>query len=405
MAQSGISDQPASRTRPAGHERNADEIMLAAVPGTATGGTPADEVSFVELINVVLRRRWLIFRSALWVAITVGIIGYAWPASYTVTVGFIPQATGSGSSTLSSLSGLAAQFGVSVPSLAGGVTPDLYVSLLETPDFLRPIVQARYAFTDDHGVKWNASYIDLYDFEGDTPGKTFDLALTALIKSMSVSDNQTTSAVSVSIQTKWPALSQQIGAKLLQLVDAFNVSARQQQAQALESFSDQRLGQARHELSAAEDSLARFQQQNRDYSNSPMLTLEYSRLQRAITLKQTVYVNLVQTYEQARIDAVRNTPSLVVVDPALAPLTADKKHLLLKVAASLFAGAVIGFAIAFLGFVGDQSKRSDAQNVDEFERLLAEMKTEPRRLPRLFLGWLRFRRLGRKGESRSAAAG
>ena len=45
-----------------------------------------------------------------------------------------------------------------------------------------------------------------------------------------------------------------------------------------------------------------------------MLTLDYARLQRRVELGQQVYSTLALSYEQARIDEVRNTPLLILID-------------------------------------------------------------------------------------------
>jgi hypothetical protein len=137
-------------------------------------GVP-DQISLIELVNRLLERRWFLARCTFWTGVLVGVITWAWPASNTVTVGFTPQSSGATSWTLSGLAGLAAQPGVSVPSLSGGGVPDLHMTLIEAPTFLLPIVESRYAFVDADGVAQDATYIDLHDIEGGTNAKTLDL--------------------------------------------------------------------------------------------------------------------------------------------------------------------------------------------------------------------------------------
>jgi len=361
-------------------------------------GSPArDQISLIELATAVLRGRWLILRVTFWIGLLIGVAVWAWPASYTATAAFTPQGSTSGSSTLSSLSGLAAQFGVSVPSLSGGITPDLYVALLETEQFFLPVVESRYQFTDDHGVPQNATYIDVYDLAGNNKNQTLDLAATQLMKAMSVSDNTTTGVVTFSVSTSWPKLSAELADRVLTLVDSFNLSTRQQQARALEEFTSNRLKKAEAELYGAEDSLTLFLETNRDYSNSPRLQVEQQRLQQVVTLKQSVYMTLVQTYEQARIDAVRNTPSIVIVQPAITPLVADKKHLLVKIAAGLLFGGMVGVAVVMIRYMVGQGAATNPDASRQFSTTIAQMKDEARR-PWRWVGakrrllWQRVRR-------------
>jgi uncharacterized protein involved in exopolysaccharide biosynthesis len=51
-----------------------------------------------------------------------------------------------------------------------------------------------------------------------------------------------------------------------------------------------------------------FLQANRQWANSPDLTFQHDRLERDIALRQQVYTTLVQSFEQARISEVRDTP-------------------------------------------------------------------------------------------------
>jgi len=370
--------------------RVTDDGDITVAPGDAVTAVPyaeakSDDISLVELTNAVLKRRSFIGRCIFWTGLSIGLIVWAWPYSYTVTVAFTPQGAGS-SSGLAGLSGLAAQFGVAVPNLSAGPTPDLYVALLTTPQFLLPAIQTRYVFRDG-GIRQSATYVDLYDIEGDTPGREYDKALTKLIGQMSVSANDVTGVVTVAVTTKWPGLSTLMAQKFLQMVDSFNLATRQQQAQELEVFTTRRLAQTQAELTATEDSLARFLAANKDFSRSPYLELEQSRLQRDISFKQAVYTTLVQTYEQSRIDAVRNTPSIVVVQPALMPLVPDPKHGKIKLAVALVFGGVLGVGWSLASHVMVQGSTKNAREVEELNATLVGLKAEARSLPKRVWGW------------------
>ena len=57
-----------------------------------------------------------------------------------------------------------------------------------------------------------------------------------------------------------------------------------------------------------------FLRQNRGFGNSPELMSEHDRLQRQVAMRQEVYTSLLRSQEQARIDAVRDTPLLAFID-------------------------------------------------------------------------------------------
>ena len=104
-------------------------------------------------------------------------------------------------------------------------------------------------------------------------------------------------------------------ANAVSLVTDFNTHVRRLQASDNRRFVEQRVDSARAELSSAEDAVAVFLQGNKSYEQSPLLAVEYQRLQRHVSLLQDVYVTLARNLEEARIDEVREAPVLTVVDP------------------------------------------------------------------------------------------
>jgi uncharacterized protein involved in exopolysaccharide biosynthesis len=132
---------------------------------------------------------------------------------------------------------------------------------------------------------------------------------------------------------------------VLELVDRFNQGIRQQKATDEQRFTEQRLRDLRAELSRAEDALAAFTARNR-IRDSPDLALEEQRLSRNVTMRQTVYTNLSQVYEQARLNAARDVPVITIVErpePAARP---DTRGVVLKGALAILFGVIAALALA-----------------------------------------------------------
>ena len=79
---------------------------------------------------------------------------------------------------------------------------------------------------------------------------------------------------------------------------------------------------------------------NRDFKNSPQLTFQYNRLQRAIDLEQGLYTTLAQSEQNAALDEVRNTPTLSVLDTAVVAAFPVSRHMGLRGVAGLLVGAL-----------------------------------------------------------------
>ena len=154
--------------------------------------------------------------------------------------------------------------------------------------------------------------------------------------------------MTLSVQTEWPDLSVMIAEDLLEAVSRFNLDTRASQAAAERAFTERRVQLAEDELQASEDSLRLFLEANRQFEDSPMLSFQFDRLSRAVMLRQSVLTTLVQSYEQARISEVRDTPVITVLQQPYMPPGPDDSSLLLTLAIGMVLGGLAGIVLAFL---------------------------------------------------------
>jgi uncharacterized protein involved in exopolysaccharide biosynthesis len=100
---------------------------------------------------------------------------------------------------------------------------------------------------------------------------------------------------------------------------------------------------AQQALSIAEDALLAFLVQNRRYQDSPQLSFEYNRLQRRVEQQQQLYTSILTAYEQARIEEVRNTPVITVLDSPEGTARRSGSTIL-----NVVLGIVLGFVAAVI---------------------------------------------------------
>jgi uncharacterized protein involved in exopolysaccharide biosynthesis len=167
---------------------------------------------------------------------------------------------------------------------------------------------------------------------------------------------------------------------MVDLVNRFNLERRQSNASQEREFIEGQLSRAESALHAAEDSLRRFLEQNRNYQNSPSLRFRHERLQRRVSLRQQVFSSLSESYQQARIDEVRNTPVITVVQPPELPARPDPRQLLLKGALGLVLGGMLGVFGAFGHEMMTATRQRDPDDYAEFERLKQEARDELARI-------------------------
>ena len=317
-------------------------------------------------------------------ATTFGIVGLAtavtlvWPRSYTATESFVPQAPqgseGVGGA-LSSLAGLAGQFGISIGS-GGEGTPDFFAALLTSREIMTDVLQEHFVDPDDSSA--HPTLLTILDAGGSTPARRLGEGLRYLGKHLDVDVDHNAGVVTLSITLHSPVLAAQVASRLVAIVDSFSLDRLQAASHAERMFSEGRLAQAKGELSNAEDSLLRFLTANRRYADSPLLSFENDRLQRQVQLRLDVLLTLQHEYEQARIEEVRNTPVLTIVDHAVPPDKKSSPHLLLNALVAMILGATIAIVRAYWRTASDQARANNWSSYETFtasrKRMLAEMR-------------------------------
>jgi uncharacterized protein involved in exopolysaccharide biosynthesis len=334
----------------------------------ARSASEDDRLSLLSLANVALRHRWLAIRvTLLAIVLTVAVVLLR-PATYTVASSFRLQTR---DNTVSSLTGLASQLGLSMPNADATQTPAFYVDLLRSREVLGGAVTHRYP-SSDLPPGSTIDLIQAFKVRGDTPGIRRERAMSKLSDAMTVIASARTGVISLSVTLHDPLLAQAVTEQLITEVNTFNLESRKTQAGAERRFVERRLNEMKDSLRAAEDRLQAFLQRNRDYENSPQLTFQQQRLLRDVNMQQAMVTSLAQNFEQARIEEVRDTPVITVIDEPERPVQRDPRGLLKKVIIALMLGGALGLGIAFLREGVARNRRSGSEELEEFRELRQE---------------------------------
>jgi uncharacterized protein involved in exopolysaccharide biosynthesis len=122
-------------------------------------------------------------------------------------------------------------------------------------------------------------------------------------------------------------------------------------------------------MRSAEDRLQAFLQRNRDYRNSPELTFQQERLARDVSLQQTVFTTLAQSYEQAKIEEVRDTPALTLIDAPERPPQPDGSGLVKKGLLAVILGGLLGLGVALVREGFGRAHGAGSEELREFHAL------------------------------------
>ena len=95
------------------------------------------------------------------------------------------------------------------------------------------------------------------------------------------------------------------------------------------------------ELEETESELKDFKERNRGYEDSPELFMIFSQLFREVEAKKQVYLTLQQQLELARIEEVKQSPILHVLDYAVPPIRKSFPRRSVFIFTSLLIGLLI----------------------------------------------------------------
>jgi uncharacterized protein involved in exopolysaccharide biosynthesis len=263
--------------------------------------------SALTLLTALLARRALVLGVPITAALLAALLSMLRGPVYSAESRFTPQTR---DNYVERFSGLAAQLGITMPSGKPSESIDFYASLLNSTQLLREAALTR--FTLPGGVR--STLVEVYRRRGASEEQRLRKTVDRLRRRIAVSVEPKAGIVVVRVSAPTQLLAEQLNRRVLDLVNDFNLKKRLSAATTERRFIESRLQQAAGELARAESQLEAFTDRNRRLQGSPQLRLQEARLARQLDLRQEVFRSLSQAYEQARIEEVRNTPVITVVD-------------------------------------------------------------------------------------------
>ncbi|MDB4871652.1 MAG: lipopolysaccharide biosynthesis protein [Gemmatimonadales bacterium] len=346
---------------------------------TTTIPRDGDIGRMVEIVNVVLRsRRTIIWAAVIGGVLTGGLVLLS-PRSYTASAAFIPQTR----RPSSAIAGLASQFNLAIPTGDATQSPAFYAEVLGSRQLLGAVAEGPFTY-ERNGRMSSGPLTEALQIKGHSGAERREAAIDRLAAITSSSVGARTGVIHISASAQSPGLALEIARRLLTALEEFNLGTRRTQARAERQFTEQRVSEARSDLRAAEDRLEEFLQRNRDSRGSPTLTFDRDRLQNELTMRQQLYSSVTQAYEQARVEEVRDTPLITVIESPTLPAKPDPRGLARKIilAGILASLLTVGFLLA-RNLVRSQTALDLSESLAENRRLRDELAWELRRPWRL----------------------
>jgi hypothetical protein len=332
----------------------AGESPIAARQGTVY------EIDLAALLGLLWRRKMMVAQTT-GIAIILGLfVAFGSPVEFQSQVDVMPEL--SQPRSLGGLGSLARQFGVTgAQNRMDGIAPELYADIAGDPALMQrllayevvvPGTEERVTlFEYFNHVKRDAPVQLLFNYtvmlpltvidwlrpagEGltadhlqrmypDKSGRLVNMraeewdVVEELGKRISASMSRETGVVRVSVKMPDAVMAADVADQVVVFLKEFVTDYRTEKARTDLDFSEARYAEARVRYEYAQESLALFRNENRGELTTLARTRE-QQLQGDFDLQFTLYKNMAERLEEARLKLQENTPVVTVISPAAIP--------------------------------------------------------------------------------------
>jgi uncharacterized protein involved in exopolysaccharide biosynthesis len=310
-------------------------------PVTETGITPVTtnrfELNLFELGQLLIRERKWIFRIVIPVVLLVAVKMFLTPNVYKSHAVILPSGLPDKMGALEELVGISGVSGMLSENSS------VYYPLILQSNLIRDSVLSQVY---DITFKGKRKRVILSEYFGQEDPNRLRKYLGDITE---VSSNKRTKEIHISVETKYPELSQAILAEYLEQLEKYNRFTRKSSAKENQRYLEKRLVVARRELAQAEEALREFREKNSNWANTTnaVILRDLQRLQRDVEIKTKTYTFLEQQLEMAKFEAQKDVPIVRILDqPSLPTIKSGPKRII-----TIFFAGVIAFAIVVVGII------------------------------------------------------
>ena len=327
-----------------------------------------DTISLTDIMLTLARQiKVIIIMPTILCTLTIIYVLFFTKPVYTSTSKIMSSSSGGG---VSQAAGLAAQFGINIPT--GQSEPKwVYPEIIKSRTLARSMLKRKFD-TNKFGNQKNLLQILTYGNDDPQVGlDTLEIkAVNNFLAMIDISEDMKTAILTLSINALEPSFAAEINGALIEELDAHQRKYNKTKTSDTKQFIEERIIDIEKELMAAEESLKVFMDRNRRIENSPALQLEQQRLGREVTVLTGVFTTLKQQLETTKIEEVKESDYVVVLDPPEVPLQRSKPNKKLMVILAGILGIGLGLVLAFIREFAANSEIEEKDKMTEAKALV-----------------------------------
>ena len=227
---------------------------------------------------------------------------------------------------------------------------------------------------------YQKNLLQILTYGNDNPQVGLDtleiIAVDKFLLMIDISEDRATGILTLNINASEPIFAAEVNQALIEELDAHQRKYNKAKASNTKQFIEERIIDTEKELMATEEDLKVFKDRNRRIENSPALQLEQQRLAREVTVLTGVFTTLKQQLETTKIEEVKESDYVIVLDPPEIPLkrTKPKKHQMVILTGIL--GIVLGVILAFVREFASNNEKGEKDKISEAKTLFLKNISE-----------------------------
>ena len=246
----------------------------------------------------------------------------------------------------SKMMGLASQFGIAMP-ISDSSPNWSYEEVIKSRTMAKSLLVHRFD-TEEFGPQ--KELLQIVTFGNEEPEYGIDTLLIQGIASLAemIEVTKTTSLFELEISASEPQLAADLAYAVMEELDKHQREYNAKKTTETRQFIEERLLATESELEKAEEALKLFRERNRSIFESPQLQLEQERLARDVAVLIGVFTTLKQQLETAKIEEVKESDYVIILDTPDIPLYPDSPKKKLMVILAGIVGIGLGILFAFI---------------------------------------------------------
>lgn len=245
------------------------------------------------------------------------------PNKYTAKATLLPS--GDEKEALGQYASLASLVGINLSS--GGSTEKLYPDIITSNRILYKLYEKKWKYSEiDTLTSLDAIFGIIPQKNSFNPELEKKQLLVKHIKNnvIAVDVNKKTGFITITVSVdNDPVFASEFLNSLLGELEIFNRIYRKSKSTEEKIFLEKRLKEVFEELTSAEDKVRFFEENHRNWSQSPELKLEWQRLTRNVQVNTTMWIELKKQFELTKLSVEREKVTLNILDSADSPTKKD----------------------------------------------------------------------------------